>query len=58
MNAPPAVNGHENGGIKEYEKVRAVLMLQDGTRFEGYSFGAITNTSGEIGKNLMGFSLI
>ena len=53
MNAPPTVNGHENGGVKEDEKVRAVLMLQDGTRFEGYSFGAITNTSGEIGKNLM-----
>ena len=58
MNAPPAVNGHENGGIKQDEKVRAVLILQDGTRFEGYSFGAITNTSGEIGKSLMLFSLI
>ena len=50
MNAPPVVNGHENGGLKDDAKVRAVLVLQDGTRFEGYSFGAMTNTSGEIGK--------
>ena len=52
MNAPPVVNGHENGALKDDEKVKAVLMLQDGTRFEGYSFGAMTNTSGEIGKQL------
>ena len=49
MNAPPNMNGGEKGNLKEDEKVRAVLVLQDGTRYEGYSFGAMSNTSGEIG---------
>ena len=28
---------------------RAYLLLQDGTRFDGYSFGSEFNTSGELG---------
>lgn len=28
---------------------RAYLLLQDGTRFDGYSFGSDLNTSGELG---------
>ena len=50
MNAPPIMNGGERNDIKHEKKVKAVLVLQDGTRYEGYSFGAMTNTSGEIGK--------
>ena len=49
-NSPHTTNDVENGVIKEDEKVRAVLVLEDGTRFEGYSFGAMSNTSGEIGN--------
>ena len=49
-NVSQNLNGGDNGPIKEDEKVRAVLVLQDGTRFEGYSFGAMSNTSGEIGN--------
>ena len=50
MNAPPIMNGGERNDMKQDKKVKAVLVLQDGTRYEGYSFGAMTNTSGEIGK--------
>ena len=50
MNAPPNVNGGENGTMSNDDKVKAVLVLQDGTKFEGYSFGAMSNTSGEIGN--------
>ena len=50
MNTPHTMNSGDNGAIKDDEKVRAVLVLQDGTRFEGYSFGAMSNTSGEIGN--------
>ena len=50
MNAPPIMNGGERNDMKQDQKVKAVLVLQDGTRYEGYSFGAMTNTSGEIGK--------
>ena len=50
MNAPPIMNGGERIDMKQDQKVKAVLVLQDGTRYEGYSFGAMTNTSGEIGK--------
>ena len=49
MNAPPVMNGAETNKAKEDEKVKAVLVLEDGTRYEGYSFGAMSNTSGEIG---------
>ena len=28
---------------------RCYLLLQDGTRFDGYSFGSERNTSGELG---------
>ena len=49
MNAPPVMNGGETNKEKEDEKVKAVLVLEDGTRYEGYSFGAMSNTSGEIG---------
>ena len=51
MNAPPIMNGGERNDMKQDKKVKAVLVLQDGTRYEGYSFGAMTNTSGEIGKS-------
>ena len=50
MNAPPIMNGGERNDMKQDQRVKAVLVLQDGTRYEGYSFGAMTNTSGEIGK--------
>ena len=50
MNAPPIMNGGQRNDMKQDKKVKAVLVLQDGTRYEGYSFGAMTNTSGEIGK--------
>ena len=50
MNAPPIMNGGERNDMKQDKKVKAVLVLQDGTRYEGYSFGAMTHTSGEIGK--------
>ena len=50
MNAPPILKDGESGSIKDDEKVKAVLVLQDGTRYEGYSFGAMSNTSGEIGN--------
>ena len=52
MNAPPNTSGGENGATKDDDKIKAVLVLQDGTRFEGYSFGSMTNTSGEIGTYL------
>ena len=52
MNAPPIMNGGERNDMKQDKKVKAVLVLQDGTRYEGYSFGAMTNTSGEIGKSI------
>ena len=52
MNAPPIMNGGERNDMKQDKKVKAVLVLQDGTRYEGYSFGAMTNTSGEIGKTI------
>ena len=50
MNAPPIMNGGQRNDMKQDKKVKAVLVLQDGTRYEGYSFGAMTNTSGEIGN--------
>ena len=53
MNAPPVMNGGETNKAKEDEKVKAVLVLEDGTRYEGYSFGAMSNTSGEIGMLLL-----
>ena len=31
------------------EKVKAVLYLEDGTTFEGYSFGAAQGIGGEVG---------
>ena len=47
-NAPVTMNGAENGPTINEDKVKAVLVLEDGTRFEGYSFGSMSNTSGEI----------
>ena len=38
--------------IAAYERKTTVLILDDGTRFEGYSFGAETSTSGEVVFNL------
>ena len=32
---------------------RAVLVLEDGTRFPGYSFGAEVSVGGEIGTTLL-----
>ena len=55
MNAPPVMNGGETNKAKEDEKVKAVLVLEDGTRYEGYSFGAMSNTSGEIGMIINSF---
>ena len=52
MNAPPIMNGGERNDLEKDKKVKAVLVLQDGTRYEGYSFGAMANTSGEIGKSI------
>ena len=34
----------------EYTESKSYLMLEDGTLFEGQSFGAHTDTDGEIGK--------
>ena len=34
----------------EDENKKSYLLLQDGTLFEGYSFGAELNSSGEIGN--------
>lgn len=34
----------------EYTESKSYLMLEDGTVFEGQSFGAHTDTDGEIGK--------
>ncbi|MFH1426709.1 MAG: glutamine-hydrolyzing carbamoyl-phosphate synthase small subunit [Candidatus Kerfeldbacteria bacterium] len=38
-------------------RIRAALVLEDGTRFEGYSFGSATNTQGEIvfGTGMVGY---
>ena len=38
----------EEGFIPAYERKKTTLILDDGTRFEGYSFGAETSTSGEV----------
>ena len=34
------------------EKVKATLYLEDGTKFEGYSFGSNQGIGGEVGKPL------
>ena len=47
-NAPVTMDGAKNGHTINEDKVKAVLVLEDGTRFEGYSFGSMSNTSGEI----------
>jgi carbamoylphosphate synthase small subunit len=31
---------------------RGTLILEDGSEFNGYVFGATTNTSGEVGKTI------
>ena len=36
-------------GIMPPAKKKAKLILQDGTEFEGYSFGAETSIGGEVG---------
>jgi carbamoylphosphate synthase small subunit len=38
--------------VKEEKNVKKIsyLLLEDGTLFEGVSFGANVNTDGEIGK--------
>ena len=56
LNGPRNENGGENGAAKDGKKVKAILLLQDGTRFEGYSFGAMTNTIGEIGTYMSNLS--
>ena len=32
------------------EKVKATLYLEDGSKFEGYSFGADQGVGGEVGE--------
>ena len=32
------------------EKVKATLFLEDGSKFEGFSFGAAQGVGGEVGK--------
>ena len=34
----------------EFEKKSAYLLLEDGSLFEGYSFGANVDTDGELGN--------
>ena len=52
MNAPPVMNGGETNKAKEDEKVKAVLVLEDGTRYEGYSFGAMSNTGSYLERSI------
>ena len=42
----------------EYTESKSYLMLEDGTVFEGQSFGAHTDTDGEIGKFANSFFLL
>ena len=35
------------------ERKAAKIVLEDGTEFHGFSFGAQTSTTGEIGMNLV-----
>jgi hypothetical protein len=32
---------------------RGALILEDGSEFDGFVFGARTNTTGEVGKSLL-----
>jgi hypothetical protein len=32
---------------------RGTLILEDGSEFDGFVFGARTNTTGEVGKSLL-----
>ena len=34
---------------EQEKRTKATLILEDGTQFEGFSFGAEENVSGEIG---------
>ena len=40
-------------GIMPSPKKKAKLILQDGTEFEGYSFGAETSIGGEVGMKII-----
>lgn len=34
----------------DFKKTQCFLELEDGSMFEGYSFGSLENASGEVGK--------
>ena len=44
-------------GIIPETKKRAKLILEDGTEFEGYSFGADVSVGGEVGELFSEFFL-
>jgi hypothetical protein len=34
-----------------FDEIKATLVLEDGTRFEGVAFGATESVAGEVGKD-------
>jgi carbamoylphosphate synthase small subunit len=37
---------------------QGTLILEDGSKFDGFVFGASTNTAGEVGKTILNESLL